>query len=103
MIGHVSHKYNSDNVFAVLEMFRKQMIPQSAIAQWEELAIELGFSYADTDTIAENATKKGVEKCSREMLRRWKETCQDPTPEKLIKALQVIGQKRYAAQLQSGQ
>ena len=84
-------------------MRQKNLTPQEAIPKWEEFGIELGFSYGEIEIISLNAAQRAVESCSLEMLSRWKQqTGSAATPDKLIKALRIIEQNRYAAQLQHG-
>jgi len=90
-------------VILVLEMYQNDLIPKEAVTNWEDLGIELGFSYAEIDEITKDATQKSVESCSKEMLKMWQKQEKDgATAEELIRALIAIHQNAYAEVLKNG-
>ena len=84
-------------------MYQNSLIPEEAMPKWDDLGIELGFSYGEINIIKENAADKSVQICALDMLKKWRQ--QDgsaATPEKLIKALQDIEKNSDAQKLQKG-
>ena len=84
-------------------MYRDKLIPHEAVAKWDELGIELGFSDGELNVIAGDAAQKAVERCSQEMLKMWQITAKDAaTADELIKALEAVELNSYIAQLRNG-
>ena len=78
------------------------MIPQGTVAEWEGLAIELGFDHGGVRVIQQDASRLDVQECSVKMLLRWWAGCSNPTVTKLITALNGIDQNREAHLLEKG-
>ena len=85
------------------------MIPQEVKPKWKEFGYELGLKAGELQTIDENGTLTGVEKCALLMLENWRSQMQaeddddDNAPyDILIKALEEIEENSYAARLKHG-
>lgn len=85
-----------------MEITKNDMIPQGTVAEWEELAIYLGFNHGRIRVIQQNASQLDVQECSVKMLLRWWAGCSNPTVTKLITALKGINQNRDADLLEKG-
>ena len=80
------------------------LIPKAAVPRWYELGVKLGLATGILDTINANATRRPVEECSKEMLRRWltETPASDATPDRLITALKRLDENRLAQRFSKG-
>ena len=81
----------------------RKLVQNKIVDHWQNIAIQLGITTAQIETIKGNHKELPVQECCRKMLFDWIESKQSKNPgESLIEAVDEVGRGFYAQMLRQG-
>jgi hypothetical protein len=70
------------------------------VTKWFELGLRLGVDHAELTKIERNYKLEGIERYKAEMITFWQDDSRNATLRKFVSALEEIGHRNLAKQLQ---